>query len=100
MLKTRQPGAAKAAADDAGAAGTDDGGEPDNNRLPLILSRKRLQKRSPHDSIMPLGAKPGGKPDAPKPSEPTEVLDVDTVPDGSAADGKPSRRHKPPRLIQ
>lgn len=90
MLKTRQPGENTAAAGDSEAdtaAGTENS---DGNRLPLILSRKRLQKRSPTDSIMPLGAKPGGKPEPPAPAKKPETPEEEA----------PSKHRKPPRLIQ
>ncbi|MGH7193260.1 MAG: hypothetical protein ACREJM_06955 [Candidatus Saccharimonadales bacterium] len=94
-----------------GGAGTDEAAESEERRLPLVMPRKRLQ-RSSENSIMPLGAKPGGEePEEPEP--PTEpmagphephIIRPEKPADGGPED-HPVHAHKPkkrrrPRLIQ
>jgi hypothetical protein len=62
--------------------------KPPKGQLPLLKARKRLS-RPFGDSIMPLGAKPGGAPEPSKKPSSAPPLPTD----------KPKRR-KPPRLIQ
>lgn len=96
-------------ADDATGDGAVD---PDDRRLPLIVHRKRL-KRPFGESIMPLGAKPGGE-DEPESEAPEDTAPTAENPPGPATHGpggdgsdaggaapapKPKRR-KRPRLIQ
>lgn len=61
-------------------------------QLPLLKARKRLARPFGDNSIMPLGAKPGGAPEPPK--KPSSAPLIPPAPEG-----KPKRR-KPPRLIQ
>lgn len=87
-----------------GGAGKDEAAEPEERRLPMVIPRKRLQ-RSSEDSIMPLGAKPGGEEPAPvEPDEPTEqpAQATEAAPDGSQDQPAPHepKRRKRPRLIQ
>jgi hypothetical protein len=84
LLATRNKnGKPKLSQDDAA-----DGQKPSKGQLPLLKARKRLA-RPFGDSIMPLGAKPGGAPEPPKKPSSAPLMPTD----------KPKRR-KPPRLIQ
>ncbi len=85
--------------------------KPESGSMPLIKARRRL-RRPFGDSIMPLGAKPGGEPETP-PEPPGGAVEPSELADKSAQaqaaqkpagappvpHTKPNRRKKP-RLIQ
>lgn len=81
--------------------------EPENHHLPLLKARKRLM-RPFGDSIMPLGAKPGGEePEAPseplsesEQATPEAESQVEPPTEQAAAPTAPKPKRKKPRLIQ
>jgi hypothetical protein len=73
--------------------GAVDAQKPPKGQLPLLKARKRLA-RPFGDSVMPLGAKPGGAPEPPKKPSSAPLMPPDKP------QGEPPKRRKPPRLIQ
>ena len=107
LLTTRNKGPRKPKV--PGAPGDADA-ESENRRMPLIKARKRLM-RPFGESIMPLGARPGGQPEKPaeapeaaseppkSPDKSAEAQASQSPADGGQAAPKPKKRRKP-RLIQ